>query len=130
MQDIDLLVRDRIKTDDLITSYTTTDRIYPDVPGDNSQTPLLVYTFGKAEPFDNQFLDGEQPLRVYELHIDVWTQTAEQSNGLTECVVSRLHQWTSGAILRTNWDSWETVNASPDEYHRTATFRIWFDTTR
>lgn len=85
------LIYSRLSTDGSITAYVGT-KIYPDITPQNVQYPFVVYTIVNSLPVD--FKDGQSNLEEITLQIDVYTQSYDDTQDLSNLIRNRLDRFT------------------------------------
>ncbi len=85
------LIYSRLSTDGSITAYVGT-KIYPDITPQNVQYPFVVYTILNSLPVD--FKDGQSNLEEITLQIDVYTQSYDDTQDLSNLIRNRLDRFT------------------------------------
>jgi hypothetical protein len=85
------LIYSRLSTDGSITDYVGT-KIYPDITPQNVQYPFVVYTIVNSLPVD--FKDGQSNLEEITLQIDVYTQSYDDTQDLSNLIRNRLDRFT------------------------------------
>ena len=88
------LIYSRLSTDGSITAYVGT-KIYPDITPQNVQYPFVVYTIVNSLPVD--FKDGQSNLEEITLQIDVYTQSYDDTQDLSNLIRNRLDRFTGTA---------------------------------
>ena len=85
------LIYSRLSTDGSITAYIGT-KIYPDITPQNVQYPFVVYTITNSLPVD--YKDGQSNLEEITLQIDVYTQSYDDTQDLSNLIRNRLDRFT------------------------------------
>ena len=84
------LIYNRLSTDGAILAYVGT-KIYPDIVPQNVQYPFVVYTIVNSLPVD--FKDGQSNLEEITLQIDVYTQSYDDTQDLSNLIRNRLDRF-------------------------------------
>lgn len=84
------LIYNRLCTDGAILAYIGT-KIYPDIVPQNVQYPFVVYTIVNSLPVD--FKDGQSNLEEITLQIDVYTQSYDDTQDLSNLIRNRLDRF-------------------------------------
>lgn len=84
------LIYNRLSTDGAILAYVDT-KIYPDIVPQNVQYPFVVYTIVNSLPVD--FKDGQSNLEEITLQIDVYTQSYDDTQDLSNLIRNRLDRF-------------------------------------
>lgn len=84
------LIYSRLSSDGSITAYVGT-KIYPDITPQNVQYPFVVYTIVNSLPVD--YKDGQSNLEEITLQIDVYTQSYDDTQQLSNLIRNRLDRF-------------------------------------
>ena len=84
------LIYNRLSTEGAILAYVGT-KIYPDIVPQNVQYPFVVYTIVNSLPVD--FKDGQSNLEEITLQIDVYTQSYDDTQDLSNLIRNRLDRF-------------------------------------
>lgn len=84
------LIYNRLSSDGSITAYVGT-KIYPDITPQNVQYPFVVYTIVNSLPVD--YKDGQSNLEEITLQIDVYTQSYDDTQQLSNLIRNRLDRF-------------------------------------
>lgn len=84
------LIYNRLSTDGAILAYVGT-KIYPDIVPQNVQYPFVVYTIVNSLPVD--FKDGQSNLEEITMQIDVYTQSYDDTQDLSNLIRNRLDRF-------------------------------------
>ena len=84
------LIYNRLSTEGAILAYIGT-KIYPDIVPQNVQYPFVVYTIVNSLPVD--FKDGQSNLEEITLQIDVYTQSYDDTQDLSNLIRNRLDRF-------------------------------------
>ena len=84
------LIYNRLSTEGAILTYVGT-KIYPDIVPQNVQYPFVVYTIVNSLPVD--FKDGQSNLEEITLQIDVYTQSYDDTQDLSNLIRNRLDRF-------------------------------------
>ena len=84
------LIYNRLSTDGAILAYVGT-KIYPDIVPQNVQYSFVVYTIVNSLPVD--FKDGQSNLEEITLQIDVYTQSYDDTQDLSNLIRNRLDRF-------------------------------------
>jgi len=84
------LIYNRLSTNGAILAYVGT-KIYPDIVPQNVQYPFVVYTIVNSLPVD--FKDGQSNLEEITLQIDVYTQSYDDTQDLSNLIRNRLDRF-------------------------------------
>ena len=84
------LIYSRLSTDGDILAYVGT-KIYPDIVPQNVQYPFVVYTIVNSLPVD--FKDGQSNLEEITLQVDVYTQSYDDTQQLSNLIRNRLDRF-------------------------------------
>ena len=84
------LIYNRLSTEGAILAYVRT-KIYPDIVPQNVQYPFVVYTIVNSLPVD--FKDGQSNLEEITLQIDVYTQSYDDTQDLSNLIRNRLDRF-------------------------------------
>lgn len=84
------LIYNRLSTEGAILAYVGT-KIYPDIVPQNVQYPFVVYSIVNSLPVD--FKDGQSNLEEITLQIDVYTQSYDDTQDLSNLIRNRLDRF-------------------------------------
>ena len=84
------LIYSRLSSDGSITAYVGT-KIYPDITPQNVQYPFVVYTIVNSLPVD--YKDGQSNLEEITLQVDVYTQSYDDTQQLSNLIRNRLDRF-------------------------------------
>lgn len=84
------LIYNRLSTEGAILAYVGT-KIYPDIVPQNVQYPFVVYTIVNSLPVD--FKDGQSNLEEITMQIDVYTQSYDDTQDLSNLIRNRLDRF-------------------------------------
>lgn len=84
------LIYNRLSSDGSITAFVGT-KIYPDITPQNVQYPFVVYTIVNSLPVD--YKDGQSNLEEITLQIDVYTQSYDDTQQLSNLIRNRLDRF-------------------------------------
>ena len=84
----------RLTTDAAVTGICGLN-IFPDIAPQNVQYPFVVYTIVNSLPVD--FKDGQSNLEEITLQIDVYTQSYDDTQDLSNLIRNRLDRFTGTA---------------------------------
>ena len=88
------LIYNRLTTDANITAYIGT-KVYPDITPQDVQYPFVVYTIVNSLPVD--YKDGQSNLEEINLQIDVYTQSYDDTQEISNLIRNRLDRFVGSA---------------------------------
>ena len=88
------LIYNRLTTDANITAYIGT-KVYPDITPQDVQYPFVVYTITNSLPVD--YKDGQSNLEEINLQIDVYTQSYDDTQEISNLIRNRLDRFVGSA---------------------------------
>ena len=88
------LIYNRLTTDANITAYIGT-KVYPDITPQDVQYPFVVYTITNSLPVD--YKDGQSNLEEINLQIDVYTQSYDDTQEISNLIRNRLDRFMGSA---------------------------------
>lgn len=105
--------------------------VYPTIPGDDPDPPVVIYTQASCEP--DKDLALRISYRTYAYQIDIFADTQQQAIQIGEDVISALHGWTSARVMSAEWDG-QSMTADLREgdsgrvvYHLTQDFTVRYN---
>ncbi|MBU6206025.1 MAG: DUF3168 domain-containing protein [Bacteroidetes bacterium] len=88
------LIYSRLSSDGSITAYVGT-KIYPDITPQDVQYPFVVYTIVNSLPVD--YKDGQSNLEEINIQIDVYTQSYDDTQEISNLIRNRLDRFVGTA---------------------------------
>lgn len=88
------LIYSRLSSDGSITAYIGT-KVYPDITPQDVQYPFVVYTIVNSLPVD--YKDGQSNLEEINIQIDVYTQSYDDTQEISNLIRNRLDRFVGSA---------------------------------
>ena len=88
------LIYNKLTTDANITAYIGT-KVYPDITPQDVQYPFVVYTITNSLPVD--YKDGQSNLEEINIQIDVYTQSYDDTQEISNLIRNRLDRFVGTA---------------------------------